>query len=94
MNFEIEKKYLFFSNRKISLLRKAFLEGYGGLPTISKPVLLLCEALHRICNLCACVTQKPANMVRKIEQQRMLQETVDWFQSEKKKLLWTEATEA
>jgi hypothetical protein len=88
MNFEVERKYLFFSTKKIDLLETAFIEGYGKFPHITAPVLYICETLHRVCSLSGCVTAHSGNPLRRIERSRIMLDHISWFMDYSKKPLW------
>lgn len=67
VNFDGQRSYLFYSNYRISALEMSFLKGYGSIDWIQKPVVNICEILHRVCSICSCVEKKPGNLIRKYE---------------------------
>jgi hypothetical protein len=84
MNFEIEKTYLFFSKKRIEVLKKSFLHGYGEIPNIACPILNICETLHRVCNIYAIVIAKNGNILRLAENVKALNANLSWFECDKK----------
>jgi len=87
-NLEDEKSYLFYSNRKLQELQDSFLSGYGDLPIIPEPVLIICETLHRICCLCARIESPSKNIRRRIEQGLSFKNHLNWLLNDDRILLW------
>jgi len=89
MNFENQKRYLANSVRRITLLQKSFLEGFGLLPSVPEPVLVICETLHRVCSVWACVSTKGEPLRRRIEWHLCLKSNLEWLTNGgTRKLLW------
>ena len=88
MNFEDEKKYLFFSKNRIEAVKREFLRGYGDVPQISRPVATICEALHRVCSLSAGITSTPYKLWHRIERRLSVKANLDWFMNHDNLLLW------
>jgi len=89
MNFEDEKKYLAYSPRRIKDLRESFLKGYGSLPSILPPALVICETFHRICSLLASLSNNGGRLHHRIERKICLKSNLKWLTDERyRKLLW------
>jgi tRNA A-37 threonylcarbamoyl transferase component Bud32 len=94
INFEDEKHYLVYSRRKVEELKKNFLDGYGALPKIQRPVAVICETLHRVCSVCASVAHTDGSSLRRrYEKHLSLQEHLAWLYSEAKVLSWPNVTD-
>jgi hypothetical protein len=77
------------SGKRLAAVRDRFLEGFGPVPPVQRPVLLICESLHRICTVWGCISQGRDDIRRRIERGRSLQHNRDWLsQLGKRKLLW------
>lgn len=88
MNLEDEKSYLLYSSKRIEELKNAFLNGYGVLPIVNKPILVICETLHRVCCLCARVENQSKNIFRKFEQEISFNRNLNWLMNDDRKSLW------
>jgi len=88
-NFEDEKKYIAYDPQRIKALKKSFLKGFGPLPIVPTPVLMICEAFHRICSVLACLSSKETRFHRRIERRLCLKANLEWLTDEReRKLLW------
>ena len=89
MNFEDEKKYLAYNPLRIRDLKESFLKGYGSLPSILPPALVICETFHRICSLLASLSNNGGRLHHRIERQICLKSNLKWLTDERhRKLLW------
>jgi Ser/Thr protein kinase RdoA (MazF antagonist) len=70
------------SKKRVTEMRKAFLDGYGELPHIQEPVLLLSEALHRIVSLWGNISNEKQRFHHRVEANLRIQAHVDWLTSE------------
>jgi tRNA A-37 threonylcarbamoyl transferase component Bud32 len=90
MNFEDEKRYFAYDPIRITDLKKSFLEGYGSLPSISKPALVICETFHRVCSLMSSLSDNRGRLHHRIEKLLCLKANLKWLTDEKnRKLLWS-----
>lgn len=87
-NLEDEKAYLFYNNKRIQELQVSFLSGYGELPIIPKPVLVICEILHRVCCLCARIENPSKNAIRRVEQAISFNSHLEWLTNDDRTSLW------
>lgn len=89
MNFEDEKNYFTYSNKRLNDLRKAFLNGYGPLPNIPKPILILSESLYRISSIWGTISNKDLQFHHKVERNICLKKNINWFnKNPEENLLW------
>ena len=88
---ENERRCLTASGARLAAVRDRFLEGFGPLPAVQRPVLFICESFHRISTVWGCISQPGDDMHRRIERGRSLKDNRDWLiQLGKRKLLWPE----
>jgi len=88
MNLEDEKSYLFYNCLRIEELKKSFLLGYGELPFVIKPVLIICETLHRVCCLCARIENPSNSKIRSVEMKISFEKHLKWLTNDDRILLW------
>jgi hypothetical protein len=87
-NIEDEKSYLLYSKSKLQELQDGFMLGYGELPTIQRPVLIICEILHRVCCVCARIENPSNSTRRRIEQGISFKSNLDWLMNDARVPLW------
>ncbi len=86
---EDESCYLTSSGRRVGALRKSFLEGYGKVRAMSRPVLVICEAIQRLISIATHLLQKPQSLHHRLDRHRVMMKHLAWFQgSDERKLLW------
>jgi hypothetical protein len=79
------------SPRRVARFRERFLAGFGPLPRVPRPLVTLCEALHRICRVFTAVTRQQSRLARRIQVRRCLRVDLDWLlDREPKPRLWPE----
>jgi hypothetical protein len=89
LELEKQERCLTSSRRRIAVLRKSFLDGYGVVPQIPRAAALLCEAMHRVY-----YAYGPLRVVekwphRRIEQRRSFTVNLEWLLDEcKRKSAW------
>lgn len=89
MNFEDEKRYLAYSAKRIDILKDEFLEGYGKLPEVQVPVLIICEMVYRIYSLYGSLMNPEKRLHRRIERGLSMKSNISWLmQREKTPSLW------
>ena len=89
MTFEDEKRSPGCSPPRISALRKMFLEGYGHLPPATRPVLVICETLHRVYSVLTCLSDRGRRFPEQIQKRLCLKANIAWLTSEGPRgLLW------
>ena len=76
---EDEKKCVTASSRRVERLRDKFLEGYGRLPVVPVPALLICEAMQRIVSLLWNIISLRKRFHHHFEADVRIKEHVDWL---------------
>lgn len=80
VHLENEKLCLTSNPRRVDALRKSFLEGFGEIPHIPRPVLIISEVLLRVMSLWGCISRsKKARLHHKIEANRCIGAHIDWL---------------
>lgn len=87
INLEGEKSFLFYSSKRIDELKVSFLEGYGQMPNVPKPIFIICELLHRVCSVCSCIENKPESIKRFIEQNICIDNHLKWILDSNRKTI-------
>jgi tRNA A-37 threonylcarbamoyl transferase component Bud32 len=88
---ENERRCLSASPRRVDTLEHRFLEGFGTLPQVQRPVYLICETLLRISNIWGCISQPVAGIRRRIENHARLKANRQWLQKlGRNRALWPE----
>jgi hypothetical protein len=77
---ENERRCLSASPRRVRILERRFLEGFGTLPQVQRPVYLICETLLRISNVWGCLSRPVAGIRRRIENYARLKANRQWLQ--------------
>jgi hypothetical protein len=91
MVLENERHCLSASPTRIDILERQFLEGFGILPQLQRPVRLICETLLRISSVCGCMTRPVAGIRRRIENSARLKANRQWLQGlGRERTLWPE----
>ena len=86
---EDERMSLTCSKRRVESLGKSFLEGYGEIPHIPVPVLVICEAMQRIVSLWGNISNPKNHFHHSLEANLRIKKHVNWLINEKdRKLLW------
>jgi hypothetical protein len=86
---EQERKCLTADARRLDLLRDAVLEGVGPLPRLPKPLLVICETLHRVRSLWSAISIRKEKLHHRWEQRRRTRLAVEWLTDERRRrLLW------
>jgi hypothetical protein len=67
------------SASRIQKLREAFLEGFGPIPKLPEPLVLLCEAQQRILKIAGCVIAQSNDIFNRWERYRSLGANLEWF---------------
>jgi hypothetical protein len=80
MVLENERRCLSASPRRVNILGYRFLEGFGTLPQVQRPVHLICETLLRISNVWGCLSRPVAGIRRRIENYARLKANRQWLQ--------------
>ncbi|MFX0011809.1 MAG: hypothetical protein ACFE9R_15955 [Candidatus Hermodarchaeota archaeon] len=76
----------FSSNTKrIDRLIEHFLKGYGEIPEVQLPVILICEAMQRVVSLWGNVSKPLHHFHHKFEIKRRIQNHVEWLTNENAK---------
>lgn len=84
-----QKRGLANSRRRIDKLTRSFLDGFGPLPSMPQPVILICEAFHRIISLGSAATPMQTHCIKQLERTRCIKKQVKWFlQRPAKSNLW------
>lgn len=84
-----ESRSVTTSSWKASALRAAFLEGYGELPWLPRPVVVLCEAMQRLVSLWGALSARGWHPHHWWENRLRIHSHVDWFtDAESRTLLW------
>jgi tRNA A-37 threonylcarbamoyl transferase component Bud32 len=88
---ENERRCLSASPRRVNTLEHRFLEGFGTLPQVQRPVYLICETLLRISNVWGCISRPVAGIRRRIENYARLKANRQWLQKlGRNRALWPE----
>jgi hypothetical protein len=91
MVLENERRCLSASPRRISVLEHRFLEGFGTLPQVQRPVYLICETLLRISSIWGCISRPVAGIRRRIENYARVKANGRWLQKlGRNRALWPE----
>ena len=86
---EDERMSLTCSKRRVESLGKSFLEGYGEIPHIPVPVLVICEAMQRIVSLWGNISASGRHFHHYQERNFRVKAHVTWLINERKRrLLW------
>jgi Phosphotransferase enzyme family len=88
---ENERRCLSASPRRVNILQRRFLEGFGRLPQVQRPVYLICETLLRVSIVWGCVSRPVAGIRRRIENYARLKANRQWLQElGRNRALWPE----
>ena len=82
MNFEDEARYLLYHPARIASLRSAFLGGYGALPRVPLPAVMICEIMQRLSDLLATLTNPGKRPDIRISRSRCMKANLKWLMSE------------
>jgi len=89
---EDEKYSLTSSSKRVELLIKKFLEGYGELPDIQIPVLEICETMQRVVSLWGSIGDSHNRIHHRIEADLRLKANLQWLLAEdNRRLIWPSA---
>lgn len=78
-NFNNDKKSLLASPFRMEKLKDAFLNGYGQLPELTRPQMIICEALHRTMALEVVLNSTMLRFYHAIEKRRQLKDNLNWL---------------
>ena len=76
---ENERRCLAASRARLEAVRDRFLDGFGPVPAVPRPVLLICESLHRIYTVWRCLSQAGNSIRRRIKRGRSFKYNRDWL---------------
>ncbi len=89
VHLEDDRVSLTANPRHVEALEKRFLEGYGELPVIPVPALIICEAMQRIVSLWRTISGANCRLHHRIEANLRIKEHVRWLIGEgRRRLLW------
>jgi hypothetical protein len=89
VHLEDEKRSLTASSRRVENLKDKFLEGYGKLPVVPLPALVICEAMQRIVSIWGNISNPKNHFHHYIEGNFRVKAHVSWLLNERKRrLLW------
>jgi Ser/Thr protein kinase RdoA (MazF antagonist) len=80
------EKHPLTQGRRADSLRARFLDGYGDLPAVQRPVLVVCETLHRLSGLLGCLRSEGDPLLRRVQKDRWLRDCLRWFTEEGSKV--------
>jgi tRNA A-37 threonylcarbamoyl transferase component Bud32 len=80
MVLENERHCLSASPTRIGILERRFLQGFGTLPQVQRPVYLICETLLRISTVWGCMSRPVAGFRRRIENYARLKANRQWLE--------------
>jgi hypothetical protein len=82
-----EKKCLTANRSRVQSLQDSFLTGYGPVPRVQEPLLLLCETLQRICSVHDALNQRGGHLHRRLERHRCLRASLRWLTGDRRETL-------
>jgi hypothetical protein len=89
ISFEYRKRSLACSARRFRAIRESFLDGFGLLPAIPEPVLMICETMHRVCSVWGCLSNSGGAYDRRLETWLNLKFNLKWLSDiRRRKSLW------
>jgi tRNA A-37 threonylcarbamoyl transferase component Bud32 len=78
---EDEFKSISSSGVRVKALKSSFLKGYGELPTLSGPILLICEAMQRIVSIWGQLSSDKIHLHHKFESRLRISSHIRWLMS-------------
>jgi Phosphotransferase enzyme family len=86
---EQERKCLTANPRRLELLRQSLLDGLSPLPCLPKPLLVICETLHRVRGLWSALSRTSGKLHHRLESRRRLRANLEWLSDDRRRqLLW------
>lgn len=89
VHLEDEKMSISSDKARIRSLQQSFLEGYGQIPDVPLPVILVCETMQRVVSIWGHVSNPKRLWHHRIEASRCIKNHCNWLMKDPKKIsLW------
>ncbi len=75
------------SPKRIECIKECFIKGYGTLPHIPIPILLICETMQRVVSLCGNLMNSKIRLHHHIDSNRRITSHIDWLKNDNKESL-------
>lgn len=70
------------SAQRVRYLSRSFIDGYGDLPCVPKPAVLLCEAVQRIVSVWGGISHAKRRLHHRLESRKRIARHIQWFKNE------------
>lgn len=88
LSLEYWKFHFAYSSARLNLLKKEFIDGYGGILGICPEVLQICEIYHRVANIYSIVSNVASRIDKRIMRERFLRENIFCIEKYEGSSLW------